>query len=167
MTIPRFKQSAGAEPWIPSDDEVHRIREAAAHYGDRAVSARNRCIIDVLFAGGIRIGELIRLNLTDLEENLLSIRSDKEEAPRIIGLPQSVADRLHEYIEKYRSPSDKKAMFTTRVERLNYNYARTMIKSIATATGVPRFHAHAARHWCATTLLKRDSAGHRLDIREV
>ncbi len=27
MTIPRFKQSARAEPWIPTDDEVHRIRE--------------------------------------------------------------------------------------------------------------------------------------------
>ena len=167
MTIPRFKQSARAEPWIPTDDEVCRIRETATRSGDRAISARNRCVIDVLFAGGLRIGELIKLNLSDLDGNLLSVLSEKGEAPRVIGLPPSVTERLNEYIDKYRSQTDREALFTTTVGRLNYNYARNMVKSIARESGVPKFHAHAARHWCATTLLKRDSRGQRLDIREV
>ena len=42
-----------------------------------------------------------------------------------------------------------------------------MVKSIANEDGIPKFHAHAARHWCATILLKRDSQGKRPDIREV
>ena len=167
MVIPRFKQSRSAEPWIPTDDEVHRIREAASKHGDRAVTSRNRCIIDVLFAGGLRIGELIKLNLSDLDGKLLRVPSEKGEPERMIGLPESLSTRLHEYIEKYRSPTDREALFTTTVGRLNYNYARKMVKSIATMAGVPKFHAHAARHWCATTLLKRDSRGQRLDIREV
>ena len=41
------------------------------------------------------------------------------------------------------------------------------MKRMAVKTGVPRFHAHAARHWCATALLRRDSHGARLDIREI
>ena len=167
MVIPRFKQSARSEPWIPTDDEVHRIRETASRHGDRAAASRNRCIIDTLFAGGLRIGELIKLNLSNLDGNLLKVPSEKGEADRMIGLPESVAGRLHEYIEKYRSPTDRDALFTTTVGRLNYNYARNMVKSIANLAGVPKFHAHAARHWCATTLLKRDSRGQRLDIREV
>jgi integrase len=32
---------------------------------------------------------------------------------------------------------------------------RNMVKSIANEAEIPKFHAHAARHWCATTLLKR------------
>ena len=66
-----------------------------------------------------------------------------------------------------RPQTDRKSLFTTTKGRLNYNYARNMVKSIAMKSGVPKFHAHAARHWCATTLLKRDSHGERLDIREV
>ena len=115
----------------------------------------------------MRIGELIKINQKDLDQNLLTIASEKGEAPRVIGLPETVVSRLGQYIERYRCQTDKTALFTTRVGRMNYQYARYMIKSIAYKAGVPRFHAHAARHWCATTLLKRDSHGHRLDIREV
>ena len=167
ITIPRFKQTARAEPWIPTDEEVQKIRETASRYRDRAIASRNRCIVDVLFAGGLRIGELIKLNLSNLDGKLLTVPSEKGEAPRVIGLPESVAARVQEYIEKYRSQTDREALFTTTVGRMNYNYARSMIKSIAMKSGVPKFHAHAARHWCATTLLKRDSRGQRLDIREV
>ena len=167
VAIPRFKQAARAEPWIPSDEEVKRIRETASRHGNRAIAARNTCIIDILFAGGLRIGELIQLNLSNLDGKLLTVPSEKGEAPRVIGLPESLSFRLHEYIEKYRSRTDKEGLFTTTAGRMNYNYARTMIKSIARESGVPKFHAHAARHWCATTLLKRDSRGQRLDIREV
>ena len=167
MTIPRFKQAARAEPWIPTDEEVQKIRETASRYKDRAIASRNRCIVDVLFAGGVRIGELIKLNLSNLDGKLLTVPSEKGEAQRVIGLPESLAARIQEYIEKYRSQTDRESLFTTTKGRLNYNYARNMVKSIAMKSGVPKFHAHAARHWCATTLLKRDSRGQRLDIREV
>ena len=70
MHIPRFKQSARSEPWIPTDEEVQKIRETASRRGNRSISARNRCIIDVLFAGGLRIGELIKLNLSNLFFNV-------------------------------------------------------------------------------------------------
>lgn len=50
---------------------------------------------------------------------------------------------------------------------MDYNWARNLIKKLAIKAGVPKFHAHAARHWCATTLLRRGPSGKRLDIREV
>ncbi|MCL4323148.1 MAG: tyrosine-type recombinase/integrase [Candidatus Thermoplasmatota archaeon] len=167
MVIPRFKQSAAAEPWIPTDQEVQKIRDTANKSGNRAIASRNRLVVDLLFAGGMRIGELIKLNLSNVDGKLLTVPSEKGEAPRVIGLPESVSARMQEYIEKYRSQTDREALFTTTVGRMNYNYARSMIKSIAMKSGATKFHAHAARHWCATTLLKRDSHGRRLDIREV
>ncbi len=166
IMIPRFNESRPKEPWVPTDDEVQKIRKAAAQ-GDRATAARNSCIIDLLFAGGMRIGELIKLNLSDLDGNLLEISSEKGEAPRVIGLPDSLAERLRQYIELYRSKTDPVAMFTTLKGRLNYNWARNLVKKIAINAGVPKFHAHAARHWCGTRLLKRTKEGKRLDIREV
>ncbi|MHB1708472.1 MAG: tyrosine-type recombinase/integrase [Thermoplasmataceae archaeon] len=165
--LPRFKQSPSAEPWIPTDDDVMAIRKAASSFPDRAIRSRNSCIIDLLFAGGMRIGELIRINLEDLEGNLLNVRSEKNERPRIIGLPDSLTERINEYIANYRSSTDPVALFTTEVGRLNYGWARNLVKKIAIKAGVPKFHAHAARHWCATALLRRDSNGAGLDIREI
>ncbi len=110
---------------------------------------------------------LIKLNLSNLDGKLLTVISEKGKALRVIGLPDSVAARIQEYIEKYRSQRDREALFTTTVGRMNYNYVRFMIKSNARKSGIPKFHAHAARHQCTTTLLKMDSRGQRLDIREV
>ena len=167
IILSRFKQPKPAEPWVPTDEEVAKIRNADLLSGDRSVASRNSCIIDVLFAGGMRIGELIKLNLDNLEGNLLKIPSGKGEAERIIGLPDSVAEKLDLYIHRYRSKTDPVALFTTEKGRLNYNWARNLVKKIAIKAGVPKFHAHAARHWCGTTLLRENQRGKRMDIREI
>ena len=167
IILPKFKESLPPEPWIPIDEDVMKIRKYAASEPNRAQASRDSCLIDLLFAGGMRIGELIQINKEDLDGNILTIRSEKGEAPRVIGLPDSLVDRLSVYVERYRIASDDHAMFTTLKGRLNYNWARNLIKRIAIKAGVPKFHAHAARHWCATTLLRRDPSGKRLDIREV
>lgn len=167
ITLPRFKQSRSPEPWIPTDEDVMKIRKYAASQPNRGQASRDSCLIDLLFAGGMRIGELIQINLEDLDGNVLTIKSEKGEAPRQIGLPDSLVNRLSEYIEKYRIRSDSHALFTTLKGRLDYNWARNLIKKLAIKAGVPKFHAHAARHWCATTLLRRGPSGKRLDIREV
>ena len=112
-------------------------------------------------------GELIKLNLSNLDGKLLTVPSEKGEAQRVIGLPESLAAMIQEYVEEYRSQTDRESLFTTTKGRLNYNYARNMVKSITMKSGVPGFQAHAARHWCTTTLLKRDSRKQRFDIREV
>ena len=67
-------------------------------------------------------------------------------------------------IEYYRYNSDTAALFTTRRKRMSYHYVRNILRQIGARAGVPRFHAHAARHWCAIALL-RGIFGHKpLDI---
>ena len=44
----------------------------------------------------------------------------------------------------------------------SYQYLRNIVKGIAVRAGAPQFHAHSARHYCATALLR---AG--VDIRRV
>ena len=67
-------------------------------------------------------------------------------------------------IEYYRYNSDTAALFTTRRRRMSYHYVRNILRQIGARAGVPRFHAHAARHWCAIALL-RGIFGHKpLDI---
>lgn len=55
LQLPRFKQSRSAEPWVPNDEEVSRIRLQPNKEVDPAMRSRYKCIIDLLFASGIRI----------------------------------------------------------------------------------------------------------------
>ena len=164
VRFPRFKESRAADPWVPKDEEVERIRRAARNNPDRSIAMRNGILMDVLFFGGVRIGELIQINLEDVEEDGIKIRSEKGEAPRKIGLPEKLLDEIREYINYYRSRTDRNALFTTKRGRVNYQYARNICHVEGTRAGVPKFHAHAARHWCATSLLRGQDS---IDIRKV
>lgn len=107
------------------------------------------------------------MNLGDLEWNLLAVKGEKGEVTRILGLPEFLVRQLDYYRRLFRYSSDAYALFTTRISRIDYNYARNLVKKIALDAGVPKFHAHVARHWYATTLLKRSKIGRQLDIREI
>ena len=167
MELPIFKEPPLPDPWIPTDEEVKRILSAAENSGDRMSSARNKIVVELLFFGGIRIGELMTINLTDLRSNGIRIRSEKGEAERIIGLPERIMEEISDFITYYRYNSDPSALFTTRSGRMSYHYVRNVLSRIGARAGVPRFHAHAARHWCATALLRGIFGQKPLDIRMV
>ena len=80
---------------------------------------------------------LIKLNLSNLDGKLITVPSEKSEAQRVVGFPESLAAMIQEYVEEYRSQTDRKSLFTTTKGGLNYNYARNVVKSIATKSGVP------------------------------
>ncbi len=167
MQLPVFKEPPLPDPWIPTDEEVKRILSAAEKSGDRMSSARNLIIVELLFFGGIRIGELISVNMNDLRTNGIRIRSEKGEAERIIGLPDEIIAEIGDFIRYYRYNSDPAALFTTRNGRMSYYYVRNVLSRIGARADVPRFHAHAARHWCATALLRGIFGQKPLDIRMV
>ena len=100
------------------------------------------------------MGELVQINVNDLMDNGIRIRSEKGEAERIIGLPDEILEDVRRYIRDYRPSSDPTALFTTLKGKMTYDYVRNLAKRIGAFTGIKKFHWHAARHWCATALLK-------------
>ena len=42
--------------------------------------------------------------------------------------------------------------------RITYQYLRNIVKGIAVRAGAPKFHAHSARHYCATAHKDRGGA---------
>ena len=167
LNLPRFREAPSPDPWIPTDDEVMLLLKTASKTRERGVGERNRTILELLFFGGIRIGELVKINLDDIRADGIRIRSEKHEPERTVGLPAEMMSGINDYVTHYRMQSDPSALITTVSGRMGYNYARNTIKRIAYAAGVPRFHAHAARHWCATSLLKGMLGSQPLDIRMV
>ncbi len=167
MELPVYPEPPPPDPRIPTDEEALALLKAASSSKDRATAARNKLIMELLMFGGIRRGELLSINLDDLRENGIRIRSEKGEAERIIGLPPEMMGEIREYVEHYRSRSDQSALFTTSTGRLSYDYLGHIVKQIGAAAGVKWFHCHAARHWCGTSLLRGMLGSKPLDIRYV
>ena len=166
--MPKLREPPVPDPWIPSDDEAMTLLNAASKLSKRKeVNLRNSIIAYIAFFGGARVGEIVQINVNDVMGHCIRIRSEKGEAERIIGMPEEILADVRKYIDYYRPGSDQTALFTTPKGRMTYDYVRNLAKRIGAFTGIKKFHWHAARHWCATALLKGYRGAKPMDIRMV
>ena len=71
--------------------------------------ARNKAILELLYSSGLRISELINLELANIDLDSCLIRvMGKGRKERIIPLGDYAIDALKNYIENYRSILNKK-----------------------------------------------------------
>lgn len=173
VDLPHFKKEAAAEPWFPTDEEYQRVLETCikkqkelirdAKKQDEHVRKWKRIelIIRMLGEGGMRVSELARINIQDLSERGVFIRSSKKEKNRNVALMPYTIDLIRDYIETYRYSSDK-ALLTGKTGRLTTAIIRKEVKESGHAAGIDKLHPHALRHYCATFLLKNG-----VDLRKI
>lgn len=122
---------------------------------------RDRTILELLYATGIRRSELINLKLEDfdLENGTLHIREGKGNKDRVVPLGKGLCELLKHYQAFVReklltSFSDASAFFLGRRGRLSDTYLRMMLLFYKEKIGIEkRVYPHAFRHACATHML--------------
>jgi integrase/recombinase XerD len=68
----------------------------------RTDKARNRLILELMARGGMRIGEVLKLRLIDIQDRKLILREPKSgKEHEIVFIPQKVADRLRSEKDSY------------------------------------------------------------------
>ncbi len=126
-------------------------------------NTRQRLMISMLYGSGIRIGELVRLRIRDIDFSSLSLRivNAKQNKDRITVFAESLADDLKALV---RGRDGREYVFVTMNGR---PYNRRTVQAIFTrafqASGIQK-HAscHTLRHSFATSLL-----GNGIDIRAI
>lgn len=163
--LPALKKEPDPDPFIPSPEEVKRMRNFCMARKDQYTWKRNLVMIDLLAATVIRAGELLRMNQENVKKNgTIYVKSvNGEEDPYVPPADKSSAEVI-EYIKKFRYDSDKKALFTTRTGRYNYTKLREIVKYIDRKTGVEDVHPHSFRHYFATTLVRLGEDIRRVQI---
>ena len=132
---------------------------------------RDRAIMEVLYATGIRVGELRALEVydVDLRDEVLFVRKGKGGRQRVVPLGKSAARYLREYLEKVRpqwakkNPKERRLFLSSAALPITWNNVRTNIYVHARKAGIEKGASpHTFRRSCATHLIQNGA-----DIRYV
>jgi integrase/recombinase XerD len=123
---------------------------------------RDRTILEVFYATGIRRSELIRLNLEHVEFNrgVLSIRHGKGDKDRFVPLGDRAAAWLRKYLAESRSQlivhADERAVFlSSRGNRIADHYVTELVSKVIEESGIGKAGGcHLFRHTAATLMLE-------------
>jgi tyrosine recombinase XerC len=122
------------------------------------MSARDRAILEVLYAAGIRVSELVGLNLEDVDLAQGQIRvMGKGKKERITLMGAKAIETLKAYLKErslYEKKGDK-ALFVTPRGRISDTTVRRIIKKASITSGLGKpVTPHTFRHSFATHLLE-------------
>tara|TARA_B100001013_G_scaffold203160_1_gene123110 strand:- start:1090 stop:2001 length:912 start_codon:yes stop_codon:yes gene_type:complete len=159
LTIPRRGR---ALPKLLSEQEVSRLLQAPLR-SNSSETLRDIAMIELLYASGLRVSEMIDLNLRDLNLSERYVRClGKGNRERIVPLYENAIDVLDKYI-KYNRPKllnqrngREQALFLNkRGERITRQGFWLLLKHHGIKAGIPNdITPHMLRHSFATHLLR-------------
>jgi len=159
LTTPRRGR---ALPKLLSEQEVSRLLQAPLR-SNSSETLRDIAMIELLYASGLRVSEMIDLNLRDLNLSERYVRClGKGNRERIVPLYENAIDVLDKYI-KYNRPKllnqrngREQALFLNkRGERITRQGFWLLLKHHGIKAGIPNdITPHMLRHSFATHLLR-------------
>lgn len=154
---------------LPKALSVDHAVALASHVpedGDPRLAARDHAIVELLYGGGLRVGELVGLDasasataagwvdLPDASAHVLGKGGKRRSVP--LGAPALDALRAWLAVRGDVARADEPALFVgRRGTRLTASQVRSRLKQAALAAGVPtHVHPHMLRHSYASHLLQ-------------
>jgi integrase/recombinase XerC len=144
-------------------DDVRLLIDAAQEraQGDDAIALRDLAVLELLYATGIRVGELCGVDVDDLDHERRVVRVfGKGRKERVVpfGVPASAA--LHAWLHRgrptlARTGSGPALFLGARGGRMDQRAVRTLVHArIADVPGAVDIGPHGLRHTAATHLLE-------------
>jgi integrase/recombinase XerD len=153
---PRAGQSL---PKALSIDEVDRLLDAGSE-SETTEEARDMAMVEIMYAAGLRVSELVGLNLRDVDLDAGTVRTiGKGSKERVIPIYDTAADSIAEYItysrpEHSRSESEEALFLNRRGGRLTRQAYWLRLNKLAIKAGISsKITPHMLRHSFATHLL--------------
>ena len=145
--------------------EVENLMEAPSVAGDKPLAQRDRAILELLYAAGLRVSELVGLDWRDVDLSARVLRvTGKGRKERMVPFGRPAADALRRWLEEWEAirakggfhGDDEDPIFLNHLggrltDRSVRNILDKWVESAAVAKGV---HPHTLRHTFATHLLE-------------
>ncbi|NUP14384.1 MAG: tyrosine recombinase XerC [Polyangiaceae bacterium] len=165
LVLPRVRRKL---PVVLNVDAAAQVVEAPAD--DTAEGLRDRAFLELLYSSGLRVSELVGLDIGDLD------RTDGRAEARVIGKGNKerrvpIGGPAHRAIERYLAgpreeilsgaakPQRTNALFvSSRGRRISVRSVQLLVKKYgALGAGRSDLFPHALRHTCATHMLEGDA----------
>ena len=144
-------------PAVPTAEQTNGLIDGIAQTEiDRPHPARDLLLFEMLYGCGVRVAELVGLNLDDIDRSEKWIRvRGKGRKERQVPYGAKAAAALEKYLAARHAKPDERALFVNhRGARLSDRGARQIVKFYArTLAGDSSLHPHSFRHAYATHLL--------------
>jgi integrase/recombinase XerC len=150
-------------PEVLRADEAQRLMDVAAVGADdgSAAGLRDRAVLELLYAGGLRVAELVGLDLDDIDGTRGTARvlgkGDKE---RTVPLGRPALEAVDAWVSRGRPQlvtpvSGPALLLGARGGRLGSRSVRTLVhRALRDVPGAPDLGPHGLRHTAATHLLE-------------
>ncbi len=138
-------------------DEVTAL--VSSPQGSRPQAIRDRAILELLYATGMRVSEIVSLDLDDVDLDGQAIRVvGKGNKERMVVMGEPAREALERYLREARpklAAGAERALFLNRDGgRLSVRRVQLMLRKYAAAAGLgKRAYPHLLRHTFATHLL--------------
>ena len=139
--------------YLTADDSVKLLEAVQGEYAER-----DYCILTLFLNCGLRISELVSLNITDVREVQLRVlgKGNKE---RMIFLNEACRAALDDWLEERsrQAAADPNALFLTRTHtRMTKDAVHYMVKQRLKKAGLDAslYSSHKLRHTAATLMLQ-------------
>ena len=160
-------RSLPALPRFLSEKEVERLLQAPT--GDSPIAARDRAMLEVLYATGMRVSELVGLRLGDLKLDIGCLNAfGKGSKQRLIPLGEVAIEILREYLQNSRSKllkdlTSEEVFLNVRGKKLSRQGFWKNLQNYALKAEIKqKVYPHMLRHSFATHLLENGA-----DLRSV
>ena len=160
LQVPKTRRTL---PSVLRQDQALAAMSAAksgCQQGD-PLALRDRLIVELLYATGIRVSELCGLDIDDVDTGRRVLRVlGKGDKQRTAPFGEPAADALRGWLADGRSAlvtaeSGRALLLGVRGRRLDVRQARTVVhQTVAAVDGAPDMGPHGLRHSAATHLLE-------------
>jgi len=156
---------------LPKFLEVEQVNKLlSTPDGNTLLGSRDRAMLEVLYSTGVRVSELVGLNMDDVDFNARTILvRGKGKKQRVSPVGQTAMIAVHRYLEMRRADArsagfDQEALFVNKHgQRLSTRSVRRKLDKYLIECGMdPTISPHTLRHSFATHMLNNGA-----DLRSV
>ena len=153
-------------PRVLSEEDIDKLLDIDPK---NAFESRNKAMLELMYSSGLRVSELLNLNVNDIDFDLNIVRIfGKGSKERIMPINEIATSFLYDYINIYRKTLLKNKVndilfLNSRGEKLSRQGFFKILKEIAREKGIKKeLSPHTLRHSFATHLLN-----HGADLRSI
>src|SRR6266481_603558 len=150
LALPKRRSSL---PNVVSVEDCFAVLDAPSRTS--AAGLRDRAALELLYGAGLRVSELVGLDLEDLRQDCVRVQG-KGNKERVVPLVRTVRAAIDAYLQRRGElrPKDSALFLNRRGGRLTARSVARQLETAALTAGARRHvHPHALRHSFATHLL--------------